>query len=404
MRVSLKINIDKFFFSIILFLIYWKLFFSYLQVELSYFQRHFTPNIEKYNFLGLPKDFTAQVEILLIPLLVFFILKNYKFSGRLSFIFWLSTLMYGLNLITGAINSTSLLNSLNYSLKLFAPLYLFIVLIIHHKKTGFDLKKSALKVITFCLILTTVGFIFFDPSFNRGAFYLPVYFSGNHSHSYILVFCFIGISYLLYRRNQRKWMVFFLFTSFIFLLIGYNIRTALLCYLIFIFVMLYLSHDLFKLIIIKVAVFIFPISALLIFVNHSIDFDQISSGRLSMYAAKADQLMRNDVIDWLIGKGFGSDLIVIDTWWWGEKGAHSDLITYLVENGVVYLILFFVIVFSLLVLPGKLNVIYFSVVVGYFLSAIISNGIPSRPLPGYLFFMVLAYIYAEIKPEIKYTL
>jgi hypothetical protein len=120
-----------------------------------------------------------------------------------------------------------------------------------------------------------------------------------------------------------------------------------------------------------------------------------------MYAAKLDQLKDNNLTEWLFGRGYGSDLILIDVWWWGQKGAHSDLITYLIENGSIYLIFFFILILTLLILPGKLNVIYCSLIIGYFLSATISNGITSRPLVAYMFFVLLAYVYADITNDTK---
>jgi len=401
MKANLNINIDNFFFRVILFLIFVKLIFSYLLIELSYFQRHLIPNVEKYNFLAIPANFSTQIEFVLLPLLIIFILRNFKYSGKLNIIFNLSLVMYGINIATGILNGISLLNSINHSLKLFTPVYFFLALYIQHQKIRFDLKNNMINFIKVCFVLALIGLILFDSSFNRGAFYLPIYFSGSHTHSYILVFCFIGLGYLLYRRGYRQWMIILLFSSFAFLLFGYNIRTALLCYLIFILVMLYLSHDLFKLVIIKGIVFLFPVFLLLIFLKSNLDFDQISSGRLSMYAAKFDQLKDNNLTEWLFGRGFGSDLILIDVWWWGQKGAHSDLITYLIENGSIYLIFFFILILTLLILPGKLNVIYCSLIIGYFLSATISNGITSRPLVAYMFFVLLAYVYADITNDTK---
>lgn len=404
MSEKLKINIDSFIFKSILFLVFIKLIFSYLLVKLSYFQRHFTPNDEKYNILKLPSDFSTIIEYILLPLLVVFIVRNLKLFSKGKFIFQVSIFLYFINILTGLLNGISLFSSINYSLKLFAPIYLFFALIIAHYKNGFDLKKNMKNVIKVCLVLTFIGLLFFDPSFNRGAFFLPIYFSGNHTHSYILVCCFIGISYLLFRSDKKKWMVVFLLASFTFLLVGYNIRTSLVLYLIYIIVMLYLCNNMFKYLIVKGIIVILPLLILVVFIKYKVDLDYFSSGRLSMYAEKIDQLSRNSFLEWTFGSGYGSDLIVIDAWWWEKKGAHSDVITYLVENGIIYLGFFFLTIISLLILLGKINMIYCSLILGYFITGTISNGLLSRPLAAYVFFTVLAFIYVDILSESNKTI
>ncbi|MFK5878241.1 MAG: hypothetical protein QM478_01960 [Flavobacteriaceae bacterium] len=401
MTRKLMVNIDNFIFKTILFLIFIKLIFSYLLVKLSYFQRTFTPNDEKFNILGLPSNLSAIIEYALLPLLIVFIVRNFNFFKKGKIIFQVSILLYLLNVITGVLNRVSLVDSINYSLKLFAPIYLFLALVIEYNRSSFDLKKNMINFIKVCFILLIIGLLFFDPSFNRGAFYFPIYFSGNHTHSYVLVCCFIGISYLLFRKGKKKWMIVFMLTSFTFLLIGYNIRTSLLLYLIYIVVMLYLCNNMFKYLIVKGAIIVLPIIILILFIKYSGDFDYFTSGRLSMYGEKIDQLSRNSFLDWLFGSGSGSDLIVIDAWWWEKKGAHSDIITYLVENGIVYLGLLLLVLFILFILLGKINMIYCSLILGYFITGLISNGILSRPLAAYMFFIVLSFIYVDIMEEPK---
>jgi hypothetical protein len=396
MNIKLKVNIDNFMFKIILFLIFIKLIFSYLLVELSYFQRHLMPNDEQYNLLGLPSNFSTILEYVIIPLLVIFIIRNIRFFKRGKILFQISFVLYFLNIVTGLLNGISVANSINYSLKFFAPIYLFLALVIEYNKSGFDLKKNMINFIKVCFLLLIIGLLFFDSSFNRGGFYLPIYFSGNHTHSYILVCCCIGINYLLFRKGFKKWMIAFIIVSFSFLLVGYNIRTSLLLYLFYIIVMLYLCNNMFKYLIVKGIIVLSPLLILTLFITLKGDLDYFTSGRLSMYAEKIDQLSSNGLLEWIFGSGFGSDLILIDTWWWEKKGAHSDLITYLVENGIVYLAWLLFVIFLLFILMGKIHMIYCSLIFGYLITGIISNGLPSRPLSAYMFFIVLSFIYTDV--------
>lgn len=396
MRISLKINILDFAFNLIIVLIWIKLIFSYLSVKLSYFQRHLIPNVERFNPLDLPENFSNNIEFVLLPILVWSIIKYFRtFDKWIKEVIIISFIMFFLNIITGIINQKTILESLNYSLKLFAPIYLFCFLIISPKNTNLDIKKIVFRTIYICIILTLFAIVFFNPSFNRLRNFLPIYFNGIHTHSYVLVSVFIGLSYQLYKLQKYRTMVVFLFLSILFMYFGYNVRTPLLMYLLYAVTMVYLVSDIiFKALILKFLIFV-PL--ILLFIILSVDLNELSSGRIDMYIEKANQLFEFGFIDWLFGKGAGSDLIASDVWWWEKKGAHSDLISYLIENGAIYLLFLILLFFKLTAPKKKTNIIYMSILIGSLLTSTISNGIFTRPIAAYVFYIVLAYIYLENK-------
>lgn len=396
MGLTLKLNTLRFTFNLIIALIWIKLLFSYLSVKLSYFQRHLIPNVEKFNPLELPENFSKNIEFFLFPILFYCIIKYFRtFDKWIKEVILISFVMFFLNIITGIINQKTILESLNYSLKLFAPIYLFCFLIISHNNSNIDIKKVVFRTIYICIILTFFAIVFFNPSFNRLRNFLPIYFNGIHTHSYVLVSVFIGLSYQLYRLKKYRTMVVFILLSIIFMYFGYNVRTPLLMYLLYAVTMVYLVSDIiFKALILKFLIFV-PL--ILLFIILSVDLGELSSGRIDMYIEKANQLFEFGFIDWIFGKGAGSDLISSDVWWWEKKGAHSDLITYLVENGIVYLMFFALLFLKLTVRKKKANIIYMSILIGGLLTSTISNGIFSRPIAAYLFFIMLANIYIENK-------
>lgn len=396
MKISLKVNLFKLQLNFIIFLICIKLLFSYLSVRLSYFQDNLISNFEKYNFFGLPEDFSNKIEFVLFPVLLFFVLYYYKQSKIVKNLVLISFVMYFLNIVTAVVNNVSLLDSLNFSLKIFTPVYLFCALIIYHVKTGNSLKPLLKRTIFFCLFLTLVAIVFFNPTFNRLQNYLPVYFDSIHTHNYILASIFIAISYFLYRSNKKISLVVFLVVSFLFLYYGYYIRTVLILYLMYVITMLYLVSDIFKVLYIKLLVFLPLFIVLGLLIASDIDLTQISSGRTSMYSDKLDQLSTFNFIEWVFGKGYGADLITTDIWWWDKKGAHSDLFTFLIENGLLFLFFFLYLYVTLIKALGKINLIYGVVIFGSFFSSIISNGISVRPAANYVFFIVLAYIYLDL--------
>ena len=394
MRISKKINLNKLLFNLIILLIWLKIFFSYLTVRLHYFQRHLTPNDQAFNFLGVPPDFSNSVELVLLPLLLLFLAYNNKFVGKLKPLILLSFFMLGINMITGIINNVNLIDSVNYSLKIFSPFYFFCAIITYHNKYKKTIKTILLYTVKLCLGLTVIGIIFFNPSYNRFQNYLPIYFDSIHTHSYVLLSVFIAIGYLIYRQNHKILLIGFLIISFLFLFLGYDVRTSLIMYLIFCITMLYLVSDVFKILFIKVLVFV-PLIVLLLFLI-KIDLNQFSSGRTTMYTEKFDLLSTYNTTDWMFGRGFGSDLIKTDIWWWDKKGSHSDLLTFLVENGVIYSMFFLIFLYNLIMLIKKPNIIFLCIVLGMIVSSTISNGIMIRPLAGYVFYLTLAYIFLDL--------
>jgi hypothetical protein len=153
----------------------------------------------------------------------------------------------------------------------------------------------------------------------------------------------------------------------------------------------------------KLLVFL-PLFSIAIIIILDIDLDTLSSGRLTMYSDKFEMLSGYSFFEFLFGRGYGSDLIVTEKWWYDEKGSHSDLITYVVENGIFYLIIFLTLILSFIPNFRKLNLIFFSLLVGYLMTSLISNGIAVRPLAGYIFFILLASVYRNtFLQESKYN-
>ena len=60
----------------ILFFIYLKFVFSYLNVENSYWLRHLPLNVDEFNPLNLPANFSGKLEYIIIPLMALYLIKN----------------------------------------------------------------------------------------------------------------------------------------------------------------------------------------------------------------------------------------------------------------------------------------------------------------------------------------
>ena len=401
MKIKVKrLTKELLWFRTIIFLLYLKFTFSYLGVELNYWTRFLTPNVEKYNPLGLPQGFSTKIEYLLIPLLVGYVLLNYKRLKNLKLAFQIGVTLIVLNIITSYLNNISLLKSIEFSLKILSPVFLFFVLVIYSRKHGDNYYKVVLNFIRYCLFLVVIGLIFFDPSVNRIEPQLPIFFNNIHTHSYILASIFIWIAYIIYKKNKMVTLLVFYIFSFGFLYFGYAVRTALLLYLIFIIASLFIKSDFFKYLWVQLVVFI-PLLAVFVILLTDTDVDSVSSGRLTMYKEKYELVKSYNTNEFLFGRGRGSDLIKTDKWKWEEKGSHSDLITYTIENGILYLLGFISLIISFIPRKRNLNLIFLAITFGYFFTSTISNGICVRPLAGYIFFMVMAFIYLSLFEQPK---
>jgi hypothetical protein len=130
------------------------------------------------------------------------------------------------------------------------------------------------------------------------------------------------------------------------------------------------------------------LSAMIIFgMLTSEDIVHATSGRLAMYLERVIFLSNNSFLEWAFGHGAGSDLMDSDVWWWGEKGAHNDFLTFLTEHGVVFLLSLMGLVYCLFTLlkceEGRVLLLIF------LMTSLMSNGYLVRPGAAYSFMFAL---------------
>jgi hypothetical protein len=131
--------------------------------------------------------------------------------------------------------------------------------------------------------------------------------------------------------------------------------------------------------------------------------DVLTSGRLSMYNEKIDFLRTYSLIDWLFGRGAGSDLMISTVWWWAEKGAHNDFMTLTVEHGLVFLTVVLATIRMLYKRIGGLA--EKSILAAVLLTSMVSNGYLVRPVPFYclVFPLVLLARTSESERTLRYA-
>jgi O-antigen ligase len=142
--------------------------------------------------------------------------------------------------------------------------------------------------------------------------------------------------------------------------------------------------------------FILPVLIFILIVvfGENIDWNRMSSGRLTMWDAKINLLVDSTLNQVVFGKGLGSDYIKVEGWA-GEKDSHNNYLQTITELGIIGLTLLIASIVSLYKLQP--NVFGRGVVVAYAISGAVSNGVIYRLVPGYIFALLLAYI------ALKYT-
>tara|TARA_R110002167_G_scaffold179835_2_gene379883 strand:- start:203907 stop:205064 length:1158 start_codon:yes stop_codon:yes gene_type:complete len=331
--------------------------------------------------------------LILLTILAYipYVLKLFSFVYLVFFILLLS-------LVTSTLIYTdgSVFDAVNSHLRVYSPFLFFTMLASYFSKAPRFAVSISIKFCVFTVILLIVGLMFLPSSENRLELWWPAYFGSIHTTSFMAMSVFfISFALLMVGEVKKNTLLFIGVVVLYCVFWGWGVRTVSGAILILLGVF-YLNKIRFNsnqglLRVVAISILLI-FSFMIVFIFDFRTFDNFTSGRISMYGVKLDQLSNNTFFNWLLGNGAGSDLIMTDFWWWAAKGAHSDFITFLVEGGLIYfgLTSYTVIKFYKLLnrSEGKL------LLISFIFTSLISNGYLVRPLPSYLFFFSLAIVYA----------
>lgn len=291
--------------------------------------------------------------------------------------------------ISSIINDKPIIQATTNLFKTLNPFILLLAtLAITTEKNAQEIYKNTKALSILIILLTSIGFLLLPASSNRGETWLPAYFSGLHSSSYIVLGGLL-CSYSCYKFKQTKenkiTLIAYGTTATYLLLFGWGVRTGLLSLAIFL-ASLHLSRAKIDPLLTLITSIAASASIIIIAINFELisyqEFDIFTSGRLSMYDEKIQFLSNYHLHEWVFGKGFGSDMMLSNIWWWAEKGSHNDFLTFFTENGAMFIatILFTIYTFysKLLKTPEQKAVIVIII-----FSSLVSNGYLVRPLPFY---------------------
>lgn len=349
--------------------------------------------------IGIMKNVSYLCDgLIMLSVLAYIPFTHSKFSFiygvffTLAITYSVSTILYTDKSFGSAINS---------HLRVFLPM-LYAAMLSSFFTKRLDLAVVICKfVVIYTAFLLVIGLLILPVSYNRGAqVFWPTYFGGLHTTAYVAIATFFLCYVLHVQGSIRKWaLVLIGIAVFGAIFFGWGVRTTSLSMLIFVGILFVRSQRIFgiPLSYLVVPVFIVSLVYVLVLFLGSSEFDFLTSGRLSMYGEKMIQLSRNSAATWIIGNGYGSDLIITAIWWWEAKGSHSDILTFLVEGGLLYLglTLFIIIKLYRYIAISEAKFLFIS----YLFTSLISNGYFTRTLPSYLFFFSIALIYAYIQNE-----
>jgi hypothetical protein len=251
------------------------------------------------------------------------------------------------------------------------------------------ISKLIPRVMYFSTALIAISIVFMEPSYNRFELWWPSYLGGVHTTSYSISILVLFYCLLFFEKHKWILMISVYLIGLYSVMFGWGVRTAFL-FLIFVPIAILYSKKELNL---RVAVFIFAAIFIVVLTMWSswdvYSLDALSSGRLSMYDEKIYQIKSRGIMENLLGSGAGSDLIETE-FWWGEKGAHNDYMTFLVEFGLIGFICLIVLMMNFYkTLNGNLlKSLYLAALV----TSIFSNGIIVRPVAFYLLTFLFIYI------------
>ncbi|MDB9805161.1 hypothetical protein OAC12_03395 [Porticoccaceae bacterium] len=348
-----------------------------------------TVSPEKHEIVG---EATLAAAYIFDALILLIVLLNGRYILKKAHpVLFAGALAAGAHLLSTIIFDSrynSPLTSISYSLGTLLPFALLVVIVRFCRGYPSQFNRLAGLSCIFIVAIFLVSAAILDPYDNRGVPWWGIYMHGLHSTAYVFGAAVVYLAVICIRSQNLVSAVGLLSGGFLCLFLGWGVRSASFAVLILLIGILWRKMHMpsvFKAMVILSA-FMSVILVLTLAVEPE-DLSQVSSGRTVMYAAKVLQLLDNSALAWIIGNGAGSDLIESDIWWWAAKGAHSDVITFLVEGGIISLISIMYCcywVFIRVDYHGKL------IMVGLLFTSVISNGYLVRPEAAYLLCFALA--------------
>ncbi|NKN34559.1 O-antigen ligase family protein [Marichromatium bheemlicum] len=292
-------------------------------------------------------------------------------------------------LISQFINERSIAEALFINAKLLGPMTILAAFLLNQKKCQ-NIINGIPALLFFISFLIIAGFFLVEPSFRNGKEWSPAYFSGTHTSAYVALSS-TAIAVMIMKKPWYKSTLTILIAFFVYMIaIGWGVRTATMGLLVsatYLFLVLFQKKYRPTQILGLTAIFTLILFYLLQFSSFS-EIEKFSSGRTTEWLSRLSTISERPTIELLFGTGLGSNVTFSSVWWWEEKDSHNDIIRILYEQGLAGLTLvaaMLIYLYLSVTRSHSWNAIWLYVTV----SAVLSNGIISRPTASYVFVLAL---------------
>ncbi len=303
--------------------------------------------------------------------------------------------LLALNVTTSLMNGINFLSGFTISTKLGLPMLAFLMLQSVAAAHPILFRKGAIFITGFIYALIVFGILALPGDYNRHQLWLPAYFSGVHTSSYVALaacFLFFGLK-TADSRSARTGRLVVGAGTLLLVTLGWGIRTIFTAHVLFLLFFYYRTVRHLRPYVLGIFALAATLAVLYVTAeNPTVSFEEMnrfSSGRIDMWLYKIEDLTDRTGAELLFGKGYGTDPAFSRTWWWGEKDSHNNYLRILGEYGFLYLILLMAVVIRLIRYDRR-NYLYLAMWLAYLFTNLISNGFFTRPLAGYVFAFALA--------------
>jgi hypothetical protein len=324
-------------------------------------------------------------------------LKIFIFSLSLTLVPFKNILKYKLNLLILIFSLYIVFITLIYRPSadiLYSILYVIPFLLLTNKSNIFLNNKKLIIYFSIIMYLSLIYVILMPNEIVAGKSVLAFLVNGPHTSTYsLLIFYFLF--FIFYKSNLiSKYLFIIMSLITVFILFGYKARNAELAFILF-FISFYffeskysnsLRYTVFFIISVFLIIFIFLLNGFF-----TLDWNEISSGRLLSWNERINILINYDFNKTLFGQGYGADIMKTKQWWWDEKPSHNDFLSLIFNSGLLSLTLFIIILVKLF---KEGNSFQKALIIFIIITSLTNTGYLGRPIQ--FLYLIIIYLYANI--------
>jgi O-antigen ligase len=219
---------------------------------------------------------------------------------------------------------------------------------------------------------------------------------GIHSSAYVLAGAFLGTLTLRRAGYLAASATFLLALPLGLLLLGFQVRTTWLMVLVYVTAVAVEQVRPRDRPLALLGIVVAASAALLAIVTVDLGpeagLSEFSSGRTANYNERMAILLSRPALEFLVGTGPGSELLMTRTWWWEAKNSHNDFLDILFQSGLAGLLALLLLCVVAILRAGPLHR---PLVLAFLASSLLSNGLLSRPVIAVFYLAVLAAGFAR---------